>query len=312
MLGINKLPQELRDKIYEAALVRDVIIVVPTELQNGENVSRSTWQHNTSPTITGPGGVSARICGKPVTYSYHLQANNEDTPNLNLFHTSCQVYAECWPIFYKQNMFDFSNAETSIIATSMCLAFLNDRSQQALQHIRRLHLIFGEPLYRHGWSNPTSFSPQWGQLCIRISTVLSLHQLVLTVNERFPKRLVPWPALESDRARLPPWMQGVCRITNLRKLELDVASDRQDGLELINHLRVRMLAHGSDLLKMGEKELLYTIKVVEGRSLAVVSNYIIPKKYSANGVLVPYPTWMIGFSFGRLAEVFVARQWRSD
>ncbi|KAF6240729.1 hypothetical protein HO173_001402 [Letharia columbiana] len=36
MFEINKLPWELRDGIYEAALVRDVVIVAAIELQNAK------------------------------------------------------------------------------------------------------------------------------------------------------------------------------------------------------------------------------------------------------------------------------------
>lgn len=232
MLGLNKLPWELRDRIYELCLVRDVIIVAPTALEAHQDISRSTWQdiRHISP-----------IGGEIFTKSYHLHATNDETPYLSLFCTIHQVFAGCWPIFYKQNMFDFSNAETSFTATSMCLAFLNDRPQQVLQHTRRMHLIFGNLLcHRFGWSIPPA---PWS----KNSTVLSLHRLILSVSETFPDSGIHRSTLYPDKVGPKPWVPEICRITNLRDLEVDVTSNckRLAGLDLSNDLRARMLVNGS-------------------------------------------------------------------
>lgn len=171
---------------------------------------------------------------------------------LNLFHTSRQAYAECCPIFFQQNMFDFSIAEPTVTAASMCLALLNDRSQQALQHIRRIHLILGESLYGQVDLSVPNPWPQWGQLCIEVSTVLSLHELILSVNGRLSTYWAHRPPMNLGNFGLQPWVQEVCRITNLGKLEVDVTIDRVylDRVDLIDHLLARMLANGPRLQKM--------------------------------------------------------------
>ncbi|KAF6240730.1 hypothetical protein HO173_001403 [Letharia columbiana] len=69
----------------------------------------------------------------------------------------------------------------------MCLAYLDDRPQQALLQIRGMHLLIGEPLYHEdGGLIADPLWPQWGQLCAELSTKLSLHQLVLSVSGTVP------------------------------------------------------------------------------------------------------------------------------
>lgn len=247
--------------IYEAALVRDVINIAPTEVPKCENVARSTWQDTRDPSIARPGVDGAGVHEETVTKSYYLQASNDDTPSLNLFPTSRQIYTECWSIFYKLNMFDFSSAESAVTAASVCLAFLNDRPQQALRLIRRMHLSFGEPLH-HQASRflPGPLSPQWGQLCTKISANRSLHHLVLSVNGVFPD----FGMVDPGNGGLEPWVQEICKVTHLRKLEVDVTSkaEFENTFDLINYLRARMLLSGSNLEKMGYRDFLYTKKVM--------------------------------------------------
>lgn len=289
MFDIAKIPRELRDMIYEAALVRDVILVAPTEVPRYENVSRSTWQDIRDPPIAGPRVYRTGAHEETVTNSYYLQASNNDAPNLNLFHTSRQIYTECWSIFYKHNMFDFSSSGTTVTAASMCLAFLNDRPQRALQLIRRIHLSFGEPLH-HQDSRliPSPLSPQWGSLCTILSRNLSLHQLILSVDGRFSNICPVIPG----NGGVQSWVQEICKITNLSKLDVDVTSklEFEGAFNLIDYLRARMLTNGLDLEKLGCNEFLYTKKMVGSRPWMVVSNYVLPKKYSADGVLIQCPS----------------------
>ena len=51
-----------------------------------------------------------------------------------------------------------------------------------------------------------------------------------------------------------------------------------------------MLLNGSDLEKMGHRDILYTKKVMGSRPWLTVSNYVLPKKYFADGVLVQCPS----------------------
>ena len=289
MFDIAKIPRELRDMIYEAALVRDMIIVAPTVLPKCESVSRSTWQDTRDPPIAGHGVDQAGAHEDTITNSYYLRASNNDAPNLNLFHTSRQIYTECWSIFYKHNMFDFSCSETTVMAASMCLAFLNDRPQPALQLIRRMHLSFGEPLHhKDSQLIPSSPSPQWGQLCTRLSENLSLHQLILSVDGRSAN----FCPVDPGNGGVQSWVQEICKITNLSRLEVDVTSKLklEGAFDLINYLRARMLTDGSILEKLGCSEFLYTKKFVGRRPWMVVSNYVLPKKYSADGVLIQCPS----------------------
>lgn len=97
-------------------------------------------------------------------------------------------------------------------------------------------------------------------------------------------------------------MQEICQITNLRKLEVDVnvTADKfyyvglDVGLELINHLRARMLANGSGLEKVGLEEFLYTKKVVGCLAWVAVSNYALLKKLDTDGDLVRYSAELTG------------------
>lgn len=282
MLDFASFPQELRDMIYEAALVRDVITVAPTKLQRCKKISRSTWQDIKTSEVAIPGMGRAGENIEPVTNSYYLQNNGDDAPNLAIFQTSRQVYAECWPIFYQRNLFDFSKAEKTITAASMCLAFLNDRPPQALQFIRRMHLQFGESLYHdRAWLNLRPYCPQWGQLCSQISTKLSLRQLVLSVSERYARSGIIDPGIVDFH----PWVQEIRQITNLRELKVDVMckGECEEVCKLINHLRARMLANKSGLQELGEMDFRYTEKMVRDRSWVAISNY------SLDGVLVQRP-----------------------
>lgn len=286
MFELAKVPRELRDKIYEAALVRYVIVVTTTE-PNRENDSRSTWQDTRDPLIARPGVDGAGVHDENVTYSYKLQASQNDAPILNLFHTSRQIYTECWPIFYKHNMFDFSNSKTTFTAASMCLAFLNDRPQPALQHIHGMHLSVGPPLHQqHSHTIAGPIPSQWGQLCTKLSGDLSLDQLILSVDGRFPYR----GPVDAGNGGVQTWVQDICKITTLRKLEVDVTSkDYESAFDLINYVRARMLVNGSELEKMEQEDFQYAKKLVGGRLWMVVSNYDLPKKTkksSENAILV--------------------------
>ncbi|KAF6230480.1 hypothetical protein HO133_004824 [Letharia lupina] len=287
MFEINKLPRELRDGIYEAAVVGDVVIVAATELQKCENTSRSTWQILKVPQLGERESTRQESTKNSVTNPYHRQCSTEDAPNLNLVHTSHEVYAECWPIFHKQDIYDFTNAETTVTAASMCLAYLNDQSQQALLPIRKMHLIIGQPLYHED-----------GGLIPRPLLAPAGLTLVLSVNGTVPS----FKTINPGNGGLQPWVQEICQITNLRKLEVDVnvTADKvyyvglDVGLELINHLRARMLANGSGLEKVGLEEFLYTKKVVGCLAWVAVSNYALLKKLDTDGDLVRYSAELTG------------------
>lgn len=283
MFVLAKAPRELRDAIYEAALVLDVIVVTPTELPKRENVSRSTWQGTRNPLIAGHAIDGAGVHEENVTYSYNLQARQNNAPSLNLFYTSRQIYTECWPIFYKHNMFDFSNAKTTFTAASMCLAFLSDRPEPVLQHIHRMHLSVGGSLHQQDSQFiPGPISPLWGQLCTKVRGHLSLDQLILSVDGRFS---YPGP-VDASNGGVQTWVREICKITTLRKLEVDVTSrDYEGAFDLINFLRARLLMKGSELEKMEAEDFIYAKKTVEGRLWMVTSNYDLPMK-SENGVRV--------------------------
>ena len=175
-----------------------------------------------------------------------------------------------------------------------------------------MHLSVGGPLHQQDSQLIGGLiSPQWGQFCTKLSGDLSLDHLILSVDGRFS---YPGP-VDTSNGGVQTWVGEICKITTLRKLEVDVTSREYEGaFDLINHLQAKMLMTGSELKKMEQEDFLYAKKLVKGRLWMVVSNYDVPKK-SGNGVLVEPTSGRVAIMMAqmekfaeRMAELAVERE----
>ena len=114
MFDFMELSAELRVKIYEYALVRDVIRIVrtvhpfgavyPPSLEKVQfcseepNPEKMLTLRSREVSLTNIGFSAGEMLGDEVSLSYGIQPNHFP-PVINLFLTSRQVYKEAWPIF---------------------------------------------------------------------------------------------------------------------------------------------------------------------------------------------------------------------
>ena len=153
------LPAEIRIRIYEYALVRDVIRIVRTVHPFGtvhpcglEKVQYCYEEPNPEKLVTlcsrrislnNVKYSAGEVVGNEISSSYGIQPSHFP-PVINLFLTSRKVYSETWPIFYQQNAFAFTTPHYTLWSAKDCLRFLYDRPYHALRHIRELHLLIGD------------------------------------------------------------------------------------------------------------------------------------------------------------------------
>ncbi|KAF2817376.1 uncharacterized protein BDZ99DRAFT_513616 [Mytilinidion resinicola] len=141
------LPRELRDLIYEYALVaKDGIHIraVPPVPNGRLPICRSPTKRRS---ILYNGYSKYHECHFDVTYEFYAPKGPHDVCDLSIFLVNKQVYAEASKIFYSQNIFDFCPEMDEDRSFSTCHLFLMDRPTSASSKIRSLALRFGQPQF---------------------------------------------------------------------------------------------------------------------------------------------------------------------
>jgi len=245
---LMKLPRELRDKIYEAALVRDVVRIEAMECQSPAMQpprfsptylrravrNRSVLQH-----------IESEYNTRAVTYqAYHRRIDDEgyvhidnlphDFPNLALFFVNPQLYQECCSTFYSKNVFSFepSSDLDSFGPAQACLWFLKDRPPVALHKICKTSLKFGTaerwcPLW--AWED----NKVWDLFIATTKLPINLRTLHLNIVGPVPDvRTSPWSKPPNSRYVRPGyahhWPKGLLQITGLKELKITLTADYSD------------------------------------------------------------------------------------
>ena len=254
MFDFMGLPAELRIRIYEYALVREIIRIVsdvhpfgavhPCGLEKvrycylGTNPEMIVTLRRRRIRLNNVNSAGEEV-GNEISSSYGIQPNRSP-PVVNLFLTSRKVYSETWPIFYQQNAFAFTMPRLTWNSTLECLRFLYDRPYHALRHIRELHLRIGNapgiPIRYELASGP------WQCLLDEISRYMSVRILVLYIRGR------------TDDARKEhspdlPWREWLCEITGLQELHMDIISENTDeqSIAFVQQMRSKMVVGGEQM-----------------------------------------------------------------
>lgn len=284
MFDLMRLPAELRIKIYEYALIRDVIRIVHTvqtfplghpscraevyEEPNPRKMGTLRSRHITIVNVKNAAGEEVR---DEISSSYGIHPD-DSRPVLNLFLTNRKVYSETWPIFYQQNAFAFTIPLQSCISAELCLRFLYDRPHHALQHIRELHLLLGR--------TPQSplridiVSRVWQLLLTEISRYMSVRVLVLYLRGRTD---------EAPEHNFPdfPWKEWLWKITGLQELHMDIIgeSTHEQNIAFVKEMRSKMVVGGEQMgtedFVLGQRSMLCIPWMIEerGNSLLTSSKY---------------------------------------
>ena len=255
MVNLMELPAELRVKIYEYALVRDVIRIVrtvhPFEAVNPfglkkrhfcyeePNPGKMVTLRSREVTLINVRYSAGGVLGDEISLSYGIQPNRFP-PMVNLFLTSRQVYSEASPVFYQQNAFAFTTPHQTYWSAQDCLRFLYDRPYHALRHIRELHLLIGDrPQYPIRLKLASIY---WQRLLDELSRHMSVRVLVLYIRGRTD---------DARRYRLPdqPWKEWLCKITRLQELHIDIIGDSTDeeNIAFVQQMRSKMVVGGEQM-----------------------------------------------------------------
>ena len=286
MFDLMGLPAELRIRIYEHALVREVIRIVsdvhplgavhPCGLEKvrycylGTNPEKIVTLRSRRITLNNVNSAGEEV-GNETSSSYGIQPNRSP-PVVNLFLTSRKVYSETWPIFYQQNAFAFTMPRLTWNSALDCLRFLYDRPYHALRHIRELHLMIG-----NGPQIPIRYelaSGPWQCLLDQISRYMSVRILVLYIRGRIDDA-------HKEHSRDLPWREWLCKITGLQELHMDIISENTDeqNIAFVQQMRSKMVVGGEQmgtegfvLGKRSIRSLKWTIRE-PGNSLLTSSEY---------------------------------------
>ncbi|CAF9935561.1 hypothetical protein IMSHALPRED_010278 [Imshaugia aleurites] len=257
MFDLMRLPAELRIKIYEFALVRDVIRIVTTvypfeALHPKYYESVESWYEDRNPNKTSrlrstteiemdtAQYIAGREVRDQILESYGIQPSNSP-PLVNIFLLNRKVYSEAWPIFYEQNAFAFAIPTRTFQSIENCLRFLYDRPHHALRHIRELHLLVGDAP-QHAIRFELASGP-WQWLLEEMSRYLSIRVLVLYIRGRTDD--VPsYPLADL------PWRDWLFEMNGLQRLDIDIKgmSTHEENVALAEQMRSKMVMGGE---KMG-------------------------------------------------------------
>ena len=231
-----QLPRELRDRIYEYALVdcQDLAISIGSTRKryNVWENEEPPFQKRYSDFISDPVHRTSFAC--PVERRNFTYVNGTGLacfemkgfawdeirrePELSLFHTNRQVYQEASEIFYSKNLFSF---EVGVDSLACCLAFLKDRPTRALQQIRSIGLKLGQPAFKS-----YAFESFTAPLLEKFWDEMKLHRLDLSFHGILPDvRQTPWKWPIGDMSlakqeRIETFIEGLVQITKLKRLSI--------------------------------------------------------------------------------------------
>ncbi|CAD6583069.1 MAG: hypothetical protein ASARMPREDX12_001161 [Alectoria sarmentosa] len=283
MFDLMKLPPELRVKIYEYALVRDVIRIVSTvhplealhpkrdkEVETyyeDRNPKKSMRLRSTREHAKDIKYVWGKQVADRVLWSYGIQPSN-NPPLVNIFLMNRKVYSEAWPIFYEQNAFAFAIPTNTFLSIEACIRFLYDRPYHALRHIREMHLLIGNAPHLPIRS-VLSYDP-WQHLIDEISRYLSVRVLVLYIRGRTDDA----PSYDSSDY---PWRDWLYKMNGLRKLEIDIANEstHEANVALVKQMRSKMVLGGEQMemkgITVGQRPPQYTEWTVDDELINTLS-----------------------------------------
>ena len=266
MFDLMKLPAEVRIKIYEYALVRDVIRIVSTAhpfgaMQPHDNGHTQVYYEEPNPnkpiilrsrrTSYRPSSIrypenlrnvkflASKMVGDEISWSYSIEPDGFP-PLVNIFLTSRKVYSETWPIFYQKNAFAFTTPLQTRQSAQNCLSFLYDRPYHALRHVRELHLLIGNAP-QHAIRFHLNEDP-WRHLLRDISRYMSVRVLVLYFRGRVDDA-------PNDPSPEWPFKEALCQITGLQELHMDVISEStpEQITTFVKEMRSKMVVGGEQM-----------------------------------------------------------------
>lgn len=233
MFDFMRLPQELRELIYGHMLPRDIIKIIrgfPSKCLIRDHPQEMV-NHN------------GFIIGKELRTSYRLAKSSASPPSLNIFRTNRKVYSEAWPIFYMNNVFDFTSAMELDPLTLTggqsrnCINFLIDRPRYALRLISEIRLRLGGHIERPLWQS--IIGVHWAQICNILGRELSLRTLVLHLDGEPPfDHGSYWP---SD------WTDQLGKIKGLRRFDVHLTSycTSEEAFAFLQRLRTKVNWEGA-------------------------------------------------------------------
>lgn len=191
MFQLLKLPRELRDKIYECALVRERIYVVETRCVG--TPLRTCW--------LGRAMYGERF---NATYGVKFGLSSLDKSlvfDLNLLSANRQVYVESSQIFYGQNRFHLNVHDLKNRETDTCTAFMSDRPPHAQKYIGHVSLAF-EDLDTDDASLLLQGHPKFCQVFDECFKYAALQTIEITLKRRWYPGLEQFNFSQSGLAEL--------------------------------------------------------------------------------------------------------------
>ncbi|KAL1386601.1 hypothetical protein HDK64DRAFT_190954, partial [Phyllosticta capitalensis] len=133
-----QLPRELRDRIYEYALIVGVVPIEPVRCNNREDPQRRhcmqmPLRYSSRPvhqrTIRRDPGTQAML-------TYELARFSQQAP-ITVFQTCRQIYQESSEIFYSKNQFFFDCRDDGL-SIPMAVSFFRDRPARVTSWIKSI------------------------------------------------------------------------------------------------------------------------------------------------------------------------------
>ncbi|KAK8207060.1 hypothetical protein IWZ01DRAFT_574889 [Phyllosticta capitalensis] len=138
-----QLPQELRDRIYEYALIVGVVQIEPVRCDDRQHTQRRHFLQ--SPLRCSSRPVHQRTIrrdpGMRAMLTYELARFSQQAP-IAIFQTCRQIYQESSEIFYSKNQFFFECRDDGL-SIPMAISFFRDRPARVMSWIKSIKVIVG-------------------------------------------------------------------------------------------------------------------------------------------------------------------------